>query len=74
MAWRGRKDGKRCERASYGCKRDVVPGERFCTQCRARLLRDLEAKGYLENTRTHTNYRWPEAREAISETKYGVGE
>lgn len=47
--------------------------EKYCTNCRKAVLRELDAAGYLtKRPQYKERYRTPEKREDIHETKRGV--
>jgi len=58
---------KTCEH----CPAEAIHGERFCKECKKRILAMLKDSGYL-TPRPFTPYRPVEKREVTHETKHGV--
>lgn len=62
---------RRC--ATPCCVKEAIYGERFCSQCRQAILRNLNESGYLTPVSRASSGagRTLEMREDIRETKYG---
>lgn len=60
---------KFCELCS---RRIAVAGERFCKECRTKVIAEMKEAGYLRRMPTWGRERPTEKRELIYETKYGI--
>lgn len=58
---------KGCEKCSCPAKE----GERFCTECKKHLRKEMRDAGYLKNVPRLGSSQTQEEKENIRETKYG---
>lgn len=57
---------KTCER----CQNEAIRGERFCNECKKKVLAEMKEAGYLTQT-PFAPYRTADQQENTRETKFG---